>query len=51
MAARIGLNLIAGAFAVVAVGVGFAIHGRNPMSPWLLTGLVVVGIGLAFTFA
>lgn len=49
-AARVGLNLIAGAFAVIALGVGFAIHGRNPLSPWLLTGIVVAGIGLALTF-
>ena len=50
IAARVGLNLIAGAFAVIAVGVGFAIHGRNPVSPWLLTGLLVAGIGLTVTF-
>jgi hypothetical protein len=49
-AARIGLNLIAGAFAVIAIGVGFAIHGRNPVSPWLLLGLVVVAIGLGLTY-
>jgi hypothetical protein len=51
VAARVGLNLIAGAFAVIAVGVGFAIHGRHPLSPWLLIGLLVAGIGLAITFA
>jgi hypothetical protein len=51
VAARVGLNLIAGAFAVIAVGVGFAIHGRNPLSPWLLLGVLVAGIGLAVTFA
>ena len=49
-AARIGLNLIAGAFAVIAIGVGLAIHGRNPLSPWLLLGAVVAGIGLVLTF-
>jgi hypothetical protein len=48
--ARVGLNLIAGAFAVIAIGVGFAIHGRNPVSPWLLLGVAVAGIGLAITF-
>jgi hypothetical protein len=48
--ARVGLNLIAGAFAVIAIGVGFAIHGRNPLSPWLLLGAVVAAIGLAITF-
>ncbi|MBJ7355814.1 hypothetical protein [Nocardioides sp.] len=51
VAARVGLNLIAGAFAVIAVGVGFAIHGRKPLSPWLLLGLAVAAIGLAFTFS
>ncbi len=49
-AARVGLNLIAGAFAVIAIGVGFAIHGRNPLSPWLLLGVVVAGVGLGLTF-
>jgi hypothetical protein len=49
-AARVGLNLIAGAFAVIAIGVGFAIHGRKPLSPWLLMGVVVAGLGLAITF-
>jgi hypothetical protein len=49
-AARVGLNLIAGAFAVIAIGVGFAIHGRSPVSPWLALGVVVAGIGLALTF-
>ena len=49
--ARVGLNLIAGAFAVIAIGVGMAIHGRSPLSPWLLLGLVVAGIGLVVTFA
>jgi len=49
-AARVGLNLIAGAFAVIAIGVGFAIHGRSPLSVWLLLGFVVAGIGLGLTF-
>jgi hypothetical protein len=48
--ARVGLNLIAGAFAAIAVGVGFAIHGRNPLSPWLLMGVLVAAIGLGVTF-
>jgi len=49
-AAQVGLNLIAGAFAVIAIGVGFAIHGRNPISAWLLLGVVVAGLGLGLTF-
>lgn len=48
--ARVGLNVIAGAFAVIAVGVGFAIHGRNPVSPWLMLGPAVAGVGLLLTF-
>ena len=37
-ASRIGLCLIAGAFGVIAIGVGLAIHGRHPLSPWSLSG-------------
>ena len=49
-AARIGLNVIAGAFGVLAVTAGLAIHRRRVLSPWLLLGLLptVVGLWLAF---
>ncbi|MBM7518818.1 hypothetical protein [Nocardioides nitrophenolicus] len=48
--ARVGLNVIAGAFGVLAVAAGRAIHRRSPLSPWLLVGLLptAVGLGLAF---
>ena len=45
-AASIGLCLIAGAFAVIAVGVGLAIHQRRVLSPWPLLGVVPAVIGL-----
>ena len=43
---RIGLCLIAGAFGVIAIGVGLAIHGRFPLSPWSVLGLVPTAVGL-----
>ncbi len=49
-AARIGLTVIAGAFGVLAVTAGLAIHRRRVLSPWLVLGLLptVVGLWLAF---
>jgi hypothetical protein len=46
--ARIGLCVIAGAFMVIGVVLARLIHGRSPLSPWLLVGAVptVVGIWL-----
>lgn len=48
--ARVGLCLIAGAFGVIAVAVAMLIHGRKPLTPWLLVGLIpsAVGIGLIY---
>ncbi len=48
--ARIGLIVIAGAFAVLAVAAGLAIHGKRILSPWLLLGLLppLVGAWLIF---
>lgn len=48
--ARIGLNVIAGVIGVVAVVTGRLIHGRTPVSWWLLLGLVPMLVGLWFTF-
>ena len=45
-ASRVGLCLIAGAFGVIAVGVGLAIHGRFPLNWWSLVGLVPTAVGL-----
>ena len=48
--AQLGLCVIASATGVIAVAAGFAIHQRNPLTPWLLLGLApgVVGLFLAF---
>lgn len=48
LSAQIGLNVIAAAFGVMAVAAGLLIHGRRPLSPWLLLGVIpgVIGIWL-----
>lgn len=43
---QIGLCVIAGAFGIIAVGVGLAIHGRSPISPWSVLGLLPTAVGL-----
>lgn len=48
--AQIGLNVIAAAFGVMAVAVGFAIHRRSPLSPWLVLGVLPGILGLWLTF-
>lgn len=35
---RVGLLVIAGLFGMVALSVGFLIHRRSPLTPWLLLG-------------
>jgi hypothetical protein len=49
--AEIGLNVIAGAFGVIAVVVALAVHGRRIVSPWLLLGPVPTIVGLWLTFS
>jgi hypothetical protein len=44
--ARVGLNVIAAAFGVIAVAVFRAIHQWKPVSAWLLLGLVPGLVGL-----
>lgn len=46
--ARVGLNVIAAAFGVVAVAVFRAIHQKTFASPWLLVGVIpgIVGVVL-----
>ena len=46
--ARIGLMVIAGLFGVLAVFTGLAIHGRAPVSWWLLLGWIPTLIGASF---
>lgn len=48
-ASRVGLNVIAGIFGLVAIAVGFAIHRKSPLTPWLLVGLVPMVVGLWIT--
>lgn len=38
--AEVGLLVIAGAVGVLGVALGFLIHERSPVTPWLLTGLL-----------
>lgn len=44
--ARVGLNVIAAIIGVLAVVTARAIHHKNPLSPWLLLGLVPGLVGL-----
>ena len=47
--AQIGLNILAGVTAVGAVAAGRGIHGKNPLSWWLVLGALVTPMGLYLT--
>jgi len=49
--AQVGLCVIAGAFGIVALAAGFAIHRKSPLNPWVLLGLVpgIAGAILVFS--
>jgi hypothetical protein len=49
--ARIGLNIISAVIGVLAVAAGLLIHGKRPLSWWLLLGLIPGLVGAWFTFA
>jgi hypothetical protein len=51
VAARIGLNIIAGGFGIIAVAVARVIHRAPVASPWLALGLVPTAIGLLVCYA
>lgn len=51
MDARVGLNVIAAVIGALSVATGLMIHGKRPLSPWLLLGLLPGLIGAWFTFA
>jgi hypothetical protein len=51
LSAEIGLNVIAGAFGVIAVIAALAVHQRRIFSWWLLLGLLPTIIGLRLTLA
>lgn len=44
--ARVGLCVIAGAFGVIGIVVARLIHGRSPLTPWLLVGTLPTVVGL-----
>ena len=48
--ARIGANVMAAIIGVLAVAVGFMIHRRSPLTPWLALGLLPGLVGAYFTF-
>ena len=48
---RVGLTLIAGAFGVVALAAGLAIHRRSLATPWLAVGLLPGVVGAVVLFA
>lgn len=48
--ARVGLNVIAGLFGVMAVVTGRLIHQRSPWTPWLVLGAAPTVVGLWLTF-
>lgn len=48
--ARVGLNIVAAAFAVLGVLAFRAIHQKKLLSPWLLLGLVPLVVGLWLSF-
>ena len=45
---RVGLAVIGGAFAVVAVAAGRGIHRKALVSPWLLLGLLPTVVAVPF---
>jgi hypothetical protein len=47
--AQIGLCVIAAVTGAVAIAAGFAIHQKNPVTPWLLLGLTPGIVGLVLT--
>lgn len=49
--AQIGLNVIAGAFGVIAVVAALALHKRRIVSWWLVLGLLPMTVGLWLTFS
>lgn len=48
--ARVGLNVLAAAFGIVAVSAARAIHGKTLASAWMLVGLVPGAVGFWLTF-
>ncbi|WGY03038.1 hypothetical protein QI633_04610 [Nocardioides sp. QY071] len=49
-AARVGLNVIGGAFMAIAVVAARKIHGRPALTTWLLVAPLVTAVGLWLTY-
>src|ERR1700712_5604792 len=43
--ARVGLLVIGAVFGLLAIVAALAIHRRNPLSPWVLLGLLPAAVG------
>jgi uncharacterized membrane protein YoaK (UPF0700 family) len=48
--ARVVLNLLTAVTGVLAIAAGLAIHGKRPLTPWLLLGLIPGAVGALVTF-
>jgi hypothetical protein len=46
IAAKIGLSVIGGIFLVLGIGLGFVIHRKSPLTPWLLIGVIPAAVGI-----
>lgn len=46
LSGKIGLSVISGLFAAIAIVAGQAIHGKKPWNAWLLLALVPTAVGL-----
>lgn len=46
LSGKIGLSVISGLFAIIAIVAGQAIHRRNPLNAWLLLALVPTAVGI-----
>jgi hypothetical protein len=44
--AQVGLNVIAGVILVAGIAAARVIHHKNPLSPWLVLGVVPAAVGL-----
>ncbi len=49
--AQVGLVLISAVVGVLGVAAGFVIHQKNPLTPWLLVGLLPAAVGLWLVLA
>ena len=48
---RVGLLVIAGIFGILAIMLGRLIHQASVLTPWVVLGLIPMGIGFWWIFA